>query len=67
MFNLSTKGLAVGAYTLDYTVGNDPTVYHYAFTVRPEKVATNNGKGDDKKDNDKAEKKAEKKDEKKKS
>ena len=64
MFNLSTKGLAAGAYTLDYTVGNDPTVYHYAFTVRPEKVATNNGKGDDKKDDVK---KDEKKDDKKKS
>ncbi len=53
LFNLSTKGLAAGAYTLDFTVGNDPTVYHYAFTVRPEKVATGNGKGDDKKDDKK--------------
>ncbi|TAK75829.1 MAG: HYR domain-containing protein [Dehalococcoidia bacterium] len=34
IFNLSTKGFAAGAYTLDYTVGNDPTVYHYAFVVR---------------------------------
>ena len=33
----------------DLHVGNDPTVYHYSFTVRPEKVGTNNGKGDDKK------------------
>lgn len=34
IFNLSLKGFAAGAYTLDYTVGNDPTVYHYAFVVR---------------------------------
>jgi hypothetical protein len=34
MFNLSTKGFAAGNYTLDYTIGNDPTVYHYAFSVR---------------------------------
>ncbi len=36
IFNLSTKGLAPGDYTLDYTVGNDPTTYHYAFTIRPD-------------------------------
>ncbi len=34
IFNMSTKGFAAGAYTLDYTVGNDPTVYHYAFAIR---------------------------------
>ena len=33
MYNLSTKGLASGNYTLDYIIGNDPTVYHYAFTI----------------------------------
>jgi len=33
LFNLKTKGLAAGAYTLDFTVGSDPTVYHFAFTV----------------------------------
>lgn len=34
IFNLSLKGFAAGSYTLDYTVGNDPTVYRYAFAVR---------------------------------
>ncbi len=33
-FNLSLKGFAAGSYTLDYTIGNDPTVYHYAFSIR---------------------------------
>ncbi len=37
IFNLSTTGLATSDYTLDYTVGNDPTVYDYAFTIRPNK------------------------------
>ena len=49
-FNLSTKGLAGGTYTLDFTVGSDPTVNHYSFTVRPEKVVPNGGKGDGKGD-----------------
>ena len=34
MFNLSTKGFAAGNFTLDYTIGSDPTVYHYAFSIR---------------------------------
>ncbi len=34
IFNLSTKGLAPGDYTLDFTVAGDPTVHHYAFTVQ---------------------------------
>ncbi len=33
-FNLNTKGLAPGAHTLDYVVGNDPTTYHYDFMIR---------------------------------
>lgn len=37
MFNLSTKGLAAGSYTLDYTIGNDPMVNHYAFSIRSKK------------------------------
>jgi hypothetical protein len=41
-YNLSTKGYAAGNYTLDYMIGNDPTVYHYAFTIR----ASKSGKGD---------------------
>jgi hypothetical protein len=36
-FNLSTKGFTAGNYTLDYTIGNDPTIHHYAFTIRAEK------------------------------
>ena len=43
MYNLSTKGFTAGAFTLDYTIGADPTVYHYAFTVRASKK---DGKGD---------------------
>jgi hypothetical protein len=27
-YNLITKGFATGNYTLNYTIGNDPTVYH---------------------------------------
>ncbi len=46
-YNLSTKSLVAGTYTLNYTIGNDPTVYHYAFVVRAKK----SGK-DDKKDKD---------------
>lgn len=51
MFNLSTKGLSAGANTLDYTIGGDPTVYHYAFTIRASKKDGNDnkdGKGDKK-------------------
>lgn len=55
IFNLSTKGLAAGNYTLDYTIGNDPTVYHYAFTIRAEE---SKGKKDDKKDGKKDGKKS---------
>lgn len=33
-YNLRTKGFAAGSYTLDYTIGGDPTVYHFAFTIR---------------------------------
>jgi uncharacterized repeat protein (TIGR01451 family) len=33
IFNLSTKGLAPGTYTLDYTAGNDPTVHSLTFVV----------------------------------
>jgi hypothetical protein len=32
-YNLDPKTLAPGSYTLNFTVGNDPTVNHYAFTV----------------------------------
>jgi hypothetical protein len=60
IFNLSTKSLAPGAYTLDYTIGNDPTVYHYSFTVRPDEK---HGKGDDDRD-DKRGKSDDKKDKK---
>lgn len=49
MFNLSTKGLAAGTYTLNYTVGNDPTVYQYSFTIRPEKDKKAEEKKEDKK------------------
>ncbi|MBI3567058.1 MAG: hypothetical protein HY084_02490 [Gemmatimonadetes bacterium] len=42
-FELSTKGFGSGSYTLDYTVGNDPTVHHYAFSIR-----TSKGEGDGK-------------------
>ena len=45
MFNLSTKGLVAGNYTLNYTIGNDPTIYRYAFIIRAEK---SKGKDDDK-------------------
>lgn len=52
IFNLSTKGLAAGTYILNYTVGNDPTVYQYSFTIRPEKdKKAEEKKGDDKKGN----------------
>ena len=44
MFNLSTKGFGAGDYTLDYTIGGDPTVYHYAFTVRASKKDGNDNK-----------------------
>ncbi|RJQ12590.1 MAG: hypothetical protein C4558_01530 [Dehalococcoidia bacterium] len=43
IFNLSTKGLAPGAYTLNYTVGDDPTVYEYAFTIRAPKSSDHRG------------------------
>jgi hypothetical protein len=33
IFNLSTKGLAAGTYTLYYTVGNDPTRHSLTFIV----------------------------------
>lgn len=34
VFNLSTKDMPPGAYTLDFTIGNDPTIYHPPFTLR---------------------------------
>jgi hypothetical protein len=34
IFNLSTANVAHGDYTLDFTSGNDPTMYHAAFTIR---------------------------------
>jgi hypothetical protein len=46
IFNLQTKGLPAGTYTLDFQVGNDPTVYHYSFTIRPDEPK--HGKSDDK-------------------
>jgi hypothetical protein len=33
IFNLATKGLAAGTYTLYYTVGNDPTRHSLTFVV----------------------------------
>ena len=33
IFNLDTKGLAAGTYTLYYTVGNDPTRHSLTFVV----------------------------------
>ncbi len=33
IFNLSTKGLAAGTYTLYYTAGNDPTLHSLTFVV----------------------------------
>ncbi|MDP1890331.1 MAG: hypothetical protein Q8K55_05515 [Gemmatimonadaceae bacterium] len=66
MFNLSTKGLTAGNYTLDYTIGNDATVYHYAFTIRPdEHKGKHDGKDDDRDDDKKDGKKDGKKDSKK--
>lgn len=63
IFNLSTKGLAAGNYTLDYTIGNDPTVYHYAFTIRAdEHKGKGDGKDDDRDDDKKDGKKGDKKD-----
>ncbi len=59
IFNLSTKGLVPGAYTLDYKIGNDPTVFHYSFTVRPDEK---HGKGDDKGKDGKSDDKGGKKD-----
>jgi hypothetical protein len=52
VFNLSTKGLAPGAYTLDFTVGSAPTVFHYAFMVRPDPKREKKGddRGDEKSD-----------------
>ena len=38
LFNLSTKGLAPGDYTLDFTVAGDPTLHHYAFTIRADEA-----------------------------
>ena len=32
-YNLDTKPLTPGNYTLNFTVGSDPTVNHYAFTI----------------------------------
>ena len=49
MFNLSTKGFTAGSYTLDYRIGNDPTVYQYAFTVRAKTSEGKDEKSDDKK------------------
>lgn len=34
IFNLSTKTFAAGSYTLNFTIGADPTIYRYAFEVR---------------------------------
>lgn len=34
IYNLSTKGLASGTYTLSFTVGGDPTTYTVQFQVR---------------------------------
>jgi hypothetical protein len=34
IFDRSTKNIAAGAYTLDSTMGNDPTIYHFALTLR---------------------------------
>ena len=45
MFNLSTKGFSAGNYTLDYTIGADPTVYHYAFTILASTKDDNNKDG----------------------
>jgi hypothetical protein len=46
-FKLSTKGLSAGTYTLNYTIGNDPTVYHYAFTISS-RTSEDSDKGNDK-------------------
>ena len=48
LFNLSTKGLAAGDYTLDFTVAGDPTVHHFAFTIRadqPDHGSSSSGHG----------------------
>ncbi len=34
IFNLSTKGLAGGTYALNFTAGNDPSVYQVQFQVK---------------------------------
>jgi hypothetical protein len=53
-YNLDTKGLAPGDYTLDFTIGNDPTVQHYEFTIRAPKghSSRQSGIGDDHGGND---------------
>jgi hypothetical protein len=33
IFNLDTKGLAVGTYTFYYKAGNDPTAHSLTFVV----------------------------------
>lgn len=48
VFNMSTKSLAPGTYTLDFTIGDDPTVQHYIFNVRADEK---HGKADGR-DND---------------
>ena len=34
IFNLSTKGLLTGTYTLNFTVGSDATVYSVPFAIK---------------------------------
>jgi hypothetical protein len=34
IYNLPTRGLAAGGYTVGFTIGNDPTVHRIGFTLR---------------------------------
>jgi len=34
IFNLSTKGLSGGTYSLQFTAGNDPTIHSAVFGVK---------------------------------
>lgn len=35
LFNLTTKDLAPGDYTFDFTVAGDPVIHHVQFTIMP--------------------------------
>ncbi|MDQ8153559.1 MAG: thrombospondin type 3 repeat-containing protein [Gemmatimonadota bacterium] len=51
MFNLSTKGLTAGNFTLNYRIGNDPTLYTYKFVIRADRDS-HGGDDDDEHDDD---------------